>query len=235
MILLLMVIFSSPSDIFIYCRFMSFLDNSNGIFFRQESYFAYLFGVREPGFYGAIVSFYCCFIFPSIWDSAICHCLSFIYAFPDWYMVILFFFTVFWVVDFHRLHNGPLYALYYYIRHIWHFYFVEMPPSLHQGVDFVSIRLVFLKGIKAWPPCPRMLMIMMTTMMRLGKQELVKIWIDGLKFQYTLNLLIFGLETMSIVSTNWWIMMMSYFFPFQCSVIMLHLILFEGILATAFI
>lgn len=23
---------------------------------RQESYFAYLFGVREPGFYGAIVS-----------------------------------------------------------------------------------------------------------------------------------------------------------------------------------
>ena len=24
---------------------------------RQESYFAYLFGVREPGFYGAIVSF----------------------------------------------------------------------------------------------------------------------------------------------------------------------------------
>lgn len=66
MILLLMVIFSSPSDIFIYSRFMSFLDNSNGIFFRQESYFAYLFGVREPGFYGAIVSFYCCFIFPSI-------------------------------------------------------------------------------------------------------------------------------------------------------------------------
>lgn len=31
------------------------------IFFfnRQESYFAYLFGVREPGFYGAIVSFSC--------------------------------------------------------------------------------------------------------------------------------------------------------------------------------
>lgn len=26
------------------------------LIFRQESYFAYLFGVREPGFYGAIVS-----------------------------------------------------------------------------------------------------------------------------------------------------------------------------------
>lgn len=26
------------------------------LIYRQESYFAYLFGVREPGFYGAIVS-----------------------------------------------------------------------------------------------------------------------------------------------------------------------------------
>lgn len=146
MILLLMVIFSSPSDIFIYSRFMSFLDNSNGIFFRQESYFAYLFGVREPGFYGAIVS-YCCFIFPFIWDSAICHCLSFIYTFPDRYGIIIFF-TVFWVVDCHHLHNGPLYALYYYIRHIWHFYFVEVPPNLHQGADLVSKDLLFLRGLR---------------------------------------------------------------------------------------
>ncbi|KAH9801235.1 AMP N domain-containing protein [Citrus sinensis] len=30
--------------------------------FRQESYFAYLFGVREPGFYGAIVSSFCFFV-----------------------------------------------------------------------------------------------------------------------------------------------------------------------------
>lgn len=140
---------------FIYSCFMSFLDNSNGIFFRQESYFAYLFGVREPGFYGAIVSSYCCFIFPFIWDSAICQCLSFIYTFPDWYG-FFFFFTVSWVVDYHPLHNGTLFALYYYIRHIWHFYlievppnFVEMPPNLHQGVDVMSKRLAFLKGIKA--------------------------------------------------------------------------------------
>ncbi|KAH9762825.1 AMP N domain-containing protein [Citrus sinensis] len=30
--------------------------------FRQESYFAYLFGVREPGFYGTIVSSFCFFV-----------------------------------------------------------------------------------------------------------------------------------------------------------------------------
>lgn len=41
--------------------------NINVIFrwmFRQESYFAYLFGVREPGFYGAIVSWFLLCWFP---------------------------------------------------------------------------------------------------------------------------------------------------------------------------
>lgn len=37
----------------IYC--IKFLDDV--MIHRQESYFAYLFGVREPSFYGAIVSF----------------------------------------------------------------------------------------------------------------------------------------------------------------------------------
>jgi hypothetical protein len=42
----------------LFCRY--FLDvhveTQIGLCCRQESYFAYLFGVREPGFYGAIVS-----------------------------------------------------------------------------------------------------------------------------------------------------------------------------------
>lgn len=56
---------SSGTDLRIFFKTKSYCADNDGLC-RQESYFAYLFGVKEPDFYGAIVSFPANFFFQSL-------------------------------------------------------------------------------------------------------------------------------------------------------------------------
>lgn len=63
---------------------------------RQESYFAYLFGVIEPGFCGAIVSSFCIFVIAAkyvyiYWCGSLCDLLiiEFIYLFIYFWLFFL--------------------------------------------------------------------------------------------------------------------------------------------------